>query len=171
MVASLWLMVLLLLLFLILLSCRFVVTGDGLVMELMEGEAVEMERPGENVEGEVALTPNLSLSPELELLPMLARETLPFLLSRLVEGVPGVAGVLPPLDGVRLGPGVPPVLDPGVPAVLDLLLGVPGVLGVLPGVPGVLVGVATGVLPVLWLDEERMLCTPFCSMSLEIQNK
>lgn len=137
-------------------------TGEGLVMELMEGEAVEMERPGENVEGEVALTPNFSLSPELELLPMLARETLPLRLSRLVEGVPGVAGVLPPLEGVRLGPGVP--------AVLDLLLGVPGVLGVLPGVPGVLVGVATGVLPVRWL-EERMLCTPFCSMSLEMRNK
>ena len=123
----------------------------------MEGDAVEMVRPGEKVEGDVALTPNFSLSPELELLPMLARDTLPFLLSLLVDGVPGVAGVLPPLEGVLLGPGVP--------AVLDRLLGVPGVLGVLPGVPGVLVGVATGVLPVL-CPEDRNPCTPFCSMTL-----
>ena len=44
--------------------------------------------------------------------------TRPFLLL-LVDGVPGVAGVLPPEEGVLLVAGVPGVLDlPGVPGVL-----------------------------------------------------
>ena len=46
-------------------------------------------------------------------------DTRPFLLLLLAEGVPGVAGVLPPEDGVLLVAGVPGVLDlPGVPGVL-----------------------------------------------------
>ena len=109
-------------------------------MEPMEGEAVDIVLPGDTVEGDVPLTPNFSLSPELELLPMLARDTRPLRRSRLVEGVPGVAGVCPPLEGVLLAPGVP--------GVRDLLPGVPGVLAVLPGVPGVRLGVEPGVLPV-----------------------
>ena len=69
--------------------------------------------------GERADSPSFSaLSAEPEL-PRLVSDTRPFLC--LVEGVPGVAGVRPPDDGVRLG-----VPDPGV-----LVLPVPGVPGVL----------------------------------------
>ena len=58
----------------------------------------------------------LSAEPEL---PRLVRDTRPFLCR--VDGVEGVAGVRPPLDGVLLGvPGVL-VLVPGVPGVLELL--------------------------------------------------
>ena len=61
----------------------------------------------------------LSADPEL---PRLVRDTRPFLC--LVEGVPGVAGVRPPDDGVLLGvpgPGVLVLPVPGVPGVLALL--------------------------------------------------
>lgn len=75
---------------------------------------------------------SFSLSPEEELLPMLARDTRPFLL---LEGVPGVAGVLPPLDGVRLVvPGVPGVGGGARPCALPAR-GRPGVLVVRLGVP------------------------------------
>ena len=80
-----------------------------------------------------------SFSVELEL-PRLDRETRPFLLLLLADGVPGVAGVLPPEDGVRLAAGVPGV---------RVLAGVPGVLD-LPGVPGVLTVPWTGA----WLRED-----------------
>ena len=133
---------------------------DGLVIcnELAEGDAVEIDLPGESVDGDVPRTPSFSRSPELELEPILANDTLPLRRSLLVEGVPGVAGVRPPLEGVRLVPGVP--------GVLDLLFGVPGVLGVLPGVPGVRLGVDPGVLLLLWPPALR-LCIAFCSMSLD----
>jgi hypothetical protein len=66
----------------------------------------------------------------LELLPILAIETLPFW--RRPDGVTGVTGVRPPDEEVREPfPGVP-----GVRASLELLPGVPGVRGVRAGVPG-----------------------------------
>lgn len=80
-------------------------------------------RPWVTAAGDEVWIPSFSFSPELELLPILARETLAFRLSLLADGVPGVAGVRPPEEGVLLVPGVPGVLDlPGVPGVL------PGVL-------------------------------------------
>jgi len=87
------------------------------------GVGFDNDRPWVTAVEEEACIPSFSFSPELELLPILARETLAFRLSLLADGVPGVAGVRPPEDGVLLVPGVPGVLDlPGVPGVL------PGVL-------------------------------------------
>ena len=59
---------------------------------------------------------------ELEF-PRLASDTRPFLRLPLAEGVPGVAGVLPPEDGVLLVAGVAPGVRerPGVPGVLTAL--------------------------------------------------
>ena len=94
----------------------------------------------------------IGCSPELELLPMLVRDILPFRLSLdwsvlPCAGVPGVAGVLPPELGV-------------------LLDGVPGVRH-LPGVPGVRLGVPEGEGPVCRdpKDGARRLLCPEPSMS------
>ena len=76
---------------------------------------------GDGEETEVGMTECFSFSVELEV-PRLASDTRPFLRFPLAEGVPGVAGVLPPEDGVRLVTGVPGVLErPGVPGVLTEL--------------------------------------------------
>lgn len=109
----------------------------------------------------VSIRFSFSLSPEEEELPMLARETRPFLL---LEGVPGVAGVRPPLEGVLLvGPGVPGVADrpcalpardrPGVP------VPPPGVRGV----PAVRLGVPAAEWDTRG-PEDRRLPRPFGSM-------
>ena len=98
--------------------------------------------------------PNLSaLSADPEL-PRLLRDTRPFLRPP-AEGVPGVAGVRPPEDGVRL------------------VTGVPGVVRVLPGVPGVLATVdpppdrpciGAWCLLLLWVGVRWWCGRPFWSM-------
>ena len=71
--------------------------------------------------GEGEETTCFSFSVELEV-PRLASDTRPFLRLPLTEGVPGVAGVLPPEEGVLLVAGVPGVRErPGVPGVLTEL--------------------------------------------------
>ena len=90
-----------------------------------------------------------SFSVELEL-PRLASDTRPFLRLLLADGVPGVAGVLPPEEGVLLVAGVPGDRD-------------------LPGVPGVLTVPCTGA----WLREDlwvgvRCAGRPLCSISWQL---
>lgn len=104
--------------------------------------------------------PGVGGSPELELVPRLARDIRPFLRSLewsrrpAVAGVPGVTGVRVPELGVRLE---------GVPGVRDL----PGVPGVRLEEPGGRVGEAA------WREErpDRWSRDPFCSMTWERNDK
>lgn len=126
---------------------------------VMTGEKLLRAGERSEAEDEVSRRFSFSLSLEDEELPMLARDTRPFLL---LDGVPGVPGVLPPLDGVLLVPGVPgavarpcALLARDRPCVPAVRFGVPpaGVRGVVPP-----------VRPIRG-PEDRRFPKPFCSMS------
>jgi hypothetical protein len=74
-----------------------------------------------------------------------------------LDGVPGVAGVLPPLDGVLLVPGVL-----GVAVLLPCALPARGLLLVRLGVPlGVRGAVPAALRPTRGPEERRLPATPF----------
>jgi hypothetical protein len=78
-----------------------------------------------------------------------------YLCAHLLEGVPGVAGVRPPLEGVLL-------LVPGVPGVPERPCALPA--RGRPGVPAVRLGVPAGVRPTLGPEDRRFPRPPFGSM-------